>query len=97
MWRRRAFVGLRSMSWNTQPGASGPWPTSRYISGGNAEFTVNVTALVGGEGSPIQASDTLSIVGDDLLGNLTRGGDYCLDLVGVMAACSRTRTGHASF
>jgi hypothetical protein len=77
------------LGWNNQPGASGPWPHSRYLTRGFSKFTINVTALLGGEGSSIQAADSLGIINDNLVGGVTQGGDFCLDLVGG-AGCART-------
>lgn len=73
-------------SWNQQPGASGPWPSTRYISGygwgGNgAQWTLDLAAAASGAGSTVMASDHLNIIDDNLVGGISRGGDFCLDLV----------------
>ena len=75
-----------SPSWNSQPGASGPWPHSRYISGygwsgAGSVFTLDVAAAQTAAGTRVVASDHLGIIDDDLVGGVTRGGDFCLDLV----------------
>ncbi len=79
------LLSCRPVSYNTQPGASGPWPHSRYVVRGGTTWTVNVTALVSDAGAALQASDTLGIINDDLVGGVTQGGNFCLDLVRVRA------------
>ena len=69
-------------SWNNQRGASGPWPHTRYVQGGwswagssfvwRANFSLPAT--------PIAASDTTGIYDDDMVGHVTQGGAFCLQL-----------------
>jgi hypothetical protein len=40
-----------------------------------------VCVALGSEGTSIMASDHLYIIDDNLVGNVTEGGDFCLDLV----------------
>ncbi len=71
--------------WNNDPGASGPIAHSRYIMGygwlpsSMASYLGNLTALLSNATSTLQA-DADDILDDDLLGNVTVGGDFCLDL-----------------
>ena len=72
---------------NNQPGASGPVAHSRYISGFSWSGAGSVWALdlaaaqaPGGAGTRIAATDG-GLLDDDLVGGVTRGGDFCLDLV----------------
>ena len=68
--------------WNNQAGASGPWPHTRYISGGyswagnsfawRADFSKASTSIA--------ASDETGILDDDLVGGVTHGGTFCLQL-----------------
>ena len=70
------------VGWNTQGGASGPWPHTRYVTpGGGMRFTLNLAHLTGSSGGAIMAADTLNIVNDNLVGTLTTGGQFCLDFV----------------
>jgi hypothetical protein len=69
------------MAYNMQTGASGPWPSTRYVmNGGPTDFTVDVAALFSPTGTSIQAADTAGIINDNLIGNVTHGGEYCLTL-----------------
>lgn len=70
-----------SPSWNTQVGASGPHPHTRYISGyswsgSSAVWLLDPTA----PSTPITASDKTGIIDDDLVGHVTKGGAFCLQL-----------------
>ena len=71
-----------SPNWNNQPGASGPWPSTRYIQGfgwGGTSFswTLDLTT----PSTTIMAVDHTGIIDDDLVGHVTAGGDFCLELV----------------
>ena len=77
-----SFTGRQGyFGWNNQPGASGPWPHSRYLTSGGGVFTINLAAAQGSAGSTITAADHTGIINDDLVGGVTTGGDFCLDLV----------------
>jgi len=72
--------------WNNQVGASGPWPHTRYILGygfetSTAIYEMDLNAAKTALGTSIQASDHTGILDDNLLGKITRGGNFCLDLV----------------
>lgn len=72
--------------WNNQDGASGPWPHARYIFGygfikNSNTYELDLNAAKNGVGTSIVASDHLGIIDDDLLGKISRGGNFCLDLV----------------
>lgn len=60
-------------SYNNQPGASGPWPHTRYVPASKDTFTINVNTLQS-TGSSIMAADQQSIINDDLVGGITVGG-----------------------
>jgi len=67
--------------WNNQPGASGPWPHTRYVDAANPMiWTFDLEGLKSPAGGPVMASDTLGIFDDDLVGGVTVGGKFCLDL-----------------
>lgn len=51
-----AADGQGGPGWNTQAGASGPWPHTRYISNNEGVFTMDLTAPK----TAIQAADTLT-------------------------------------
>ena len=69
------------MMYNTQEGASGPWPGTRYIAnGGPTDYAIDLPSLFSPTGAQIQAADTSGIVNDNLVGNVTVGGKYCLAL-----------------
>jgi hypothetical protein len=75
-----------SPQWNNQVGASGPWPHTRYILGygfetSTAIYEMDLNAAKTALGTSIQASDHTGILDDNLLGKITRGGNFCLDLV----------------
>ncbi len=53
----------------------------RYVTDGGATWTINTNAVATSVGSSIMASDHVSIIDDDLVGHVTAGGDFCLDLV----------------
>ena len=68
------------------PPSAGPWPHTRYVAGypwstGNGPWTMDLSAAVNGPGTPIQASDSLHIIDDDLVGHVSVGGAFCLDFV----------------
>jgi hypothetical protein len=70
---------------NNQPGASGPVPHSRYISGyswsgAGSVWALDLAAAQAPAGTRIAATDG-GLLDDDLVGGVTRGGDFCLDLV----------------
>jgi alpha-galactosidase len=81
------ITGDPSPKVNNQFGASGPVPHSRYIFGeswdgvSSAPWIANLTALLSNGTVPtqIQAAAT-NLYDDDLVGNVTVGGDFCLDL-----------------
>jgi Alpha galactosidase A/Alpha galactosidase C-terminal beta sandwich domain/Ricin-type beta-trefoil lectin domain len=65
------------LNWNTQVGASGPIPHSRWLNnppwGSAGQFTWNPST-----GGPVQANSD-SIINDNGVGSVTIGGDFCLD------------------
>lgn len=63
--------------WNNQVGATGPHPYSRYVESYAGAFTINLSNLQGPTGSTIIAADG-GIIGDDLLGDVTLGGQVWL-------------------
>lgn len=67
------------VGYNMQFGASGPLPSSRYVIQSTAVFTLDPVGINNGTGSRIQAAAN-NIINDDLVGNVTTGGDFCLDL-----------------
>jgi hypothetical protein len=71
--------GNNAVGWDGQFGASGPVPHSRYIISGGSPYNLNYAALVGGAGSVI-AANASNIVDDNLVGNVTSSGGFCLDL-----------------
>lgn len=71
--------GTQGVTWNGQFGASGPWPYTRYLLGGSSGlFTLDINGLTNGTGSVIAAASN-TIISDDLVGNVTTSGGYCLD------------------
>jgi alpha-galactosidase len=70
---------------NSQVGGSGPWPHTLYTSSypwhQSSLVTVDASAALGGSPVTILYANTHSLIDDDLLGNITVGGDFCLDLV----------------
>lgn len=66
--------------WNNQAGASGPWPHTRYVGGrsggGGGVWTLDLSTPT----TTIVASDHLTIYDDDLVGHVSVGGDFCLDI-----------------
>lgn len=83
-----------SVAWNGQYGASGPLPHSRYITQGGGVFTFNLSALVNGTGTTIVAASN-AIINDDLVGNVTTGGVFCLDVstIGMLEVWMAPLTG----
>ena len=76
------LLDIGKSNYNNQQGASGPWPHTRYVQGGwswagNA-FVWRANLSI--PASPIAASDTTGILDDDLVGGVTRGGAFCLQL-----------------
>ena len=69
--------GLTGPGWNNQPGASGPWPHTRYVTGNGGMWTLDLSL----PSTPVLASDSLGIIDDDLVGGVSLGGEFCLDLV----------------
>jgi len=69
------------LSYSNGQGESGPWPHSRYVAAGGNTFTINLAAAQTPSGSTIEAADHTGIINDNLVGNVTLGGDFCLDLV----------------
>jgi len=68
--------------WNMQVGASGPWPHTRYMSSSSSSmYEMNLDAAINGRGTSLVASDHVNIIDDNLLGKITKGGNFCLDLV----------------
>lgn len=72
-----------SLNYNNQVGASGPFPGTRYTSSfpwnGASKWNVNLDTLQT-TGSTIQPVDTTGIINDNLVGTVTTGGTFCLDL-----------------
>jgi len=60
--------------------ASGPWPHTRYVTGGGPQWIVNLTAASSPGGTMIQAADTTGIIDDDSVGFVAQGGKFCLDV-----------------
>ena len=73
-----------ALAFNNQPGASGPWPLTRYAqvdfwNPNGAPFALDLAAPA----APIRTLAT-GILNDDLVGGITRSdADFCLDLVGA--------------
>ena len=63
--------------YNMQEGASGPWPNSRYLEDNGGVFNINGPL----SNLRIVASDHVGIINDNLVGNVTNGGLFCLDAV----------------
>jgi hypothetical protein len=79
-----ALYALGGMQFNNQIGASGPWPHTRYISGGYSwdktpQYLWLADFSAGTPSTTIRANDG-NIIDDDLIGNVTSGGDFCLQL-----------------
>jgi hypothetical protein len=65
------------VGWNNAAGASGPWPHTRYITGGNQPFTLDLST----PNTTILAVASGSVLNDDSVGGVTvGGGPFCLDL-----------------
>jgi hypothetical protein len=77
-----ALVGSGgSPSWNNQAGASGPLPHTRYIQGYDWDGESTVWLLDPAAASTaVRANDNTSIIDDDLVGHVSQGGDFCLQL-----------------
>lgn len=77
------ITGISPPSWNSQFGASGPLPHTRYITGWSwasaSTWVLDYPSFVNGSGSSIQAAAN-DIANDNQVGNVTIGGDFCLDL-----------------
>jgi len=71
--------GTNPVGWDGQFGASGPLPHTRYIINGASPYNLNASALVSGVGSVIGAAAD-NIIDDNMVGNVTTGGSFCLDL-----------------
>lgn len=70
---------------NNQAGASGPWPHTRYTQSysyhaGGGIVTLDAGAALAGAAVPIQWADTRTVYDDDLVGGVTQGGAFCLDI-----------------
>ena len=79
------FVGLHrtGLTYNNAPGASGPWPHTRYASGGSPGSSVAwAGTAVPGQASPLCLVSGAGIIDDDLIGDAhpSTGGLWCLDL-----------------
>jgi alpha-galactosidase len=80
------LYSIGNSGWNNQPGASGPWPHTRYVEGGwswagdRFSWEANFTPSSASSTSAVRASDRTSILDDDLVGGVTHGGDFCLAL-----------------
>ena len=66
-----------SVGFNNNAGASGPWPHTRYLAGGSTVFLLDLAA----PSTSVQAQDTATILDDNSVGQVTVGGEFCLDLV----------------
>ena len=75
------LTGPQSLGYSNQAGASGPWPHTRYISNGASEWNIDLAAVQAPAGARLRIADTANVLDDDLVGGVTRGGDFCLDLV----------------
>ena len=73
------------LSVNSQVGGTGPWPHTLYTDSypwhPYSVVTVDASAAANGAPTAIQWADTHSLIDDDLLGNVTVGGAFCLDVV----------------
>ena len=69
------------VNYNNQVGASGPWPGTRYISSNSWDASGAALTLNPAQPGPIAASDTTGIINDNLVGGVSTGGEFCLDLV----------------
>lgn len=77
-----ALYALSGMGFNNQVGASGPWPHTRYISGGYSwdktpQYLWLADFSAGTPSTTIRANNN-NIIDDDLVGGVTAGGDFCL-------------------
>ena len=68
--------GGSGVGFNNNPGASGPWPHTRYLAGGSTPFAMDPSA----PSTAVTAEDHSGILDDDGIGHVTRGGAFCLDL-----------------
>lgn len=70
---------------SSQEGGSGPWPHSAYARStlsSDSKVTIDLNAAINdGASVPLQWSDTLNLIDDDLVGGVTVGGKFCLDVV----------------
>lgn len=70
--------------WYATPLGSGPVPHAQYATGAGAPkpwAVADLDALVHGSGSALRAGDEARIPDNDLVGNITVGGAFCLDVV----------------
>lgn len=70
--------------WYAAPLGSGPVAHSQYATGAGAPkpwAVADFDALVRGPGSALRAGDEARIPDNDLVGNVTLGGPFCLDIV----------------
>ena len=86
--------------WYTMPLGSGPVPHSQYATGAGTPkpwVIADYDALVSGEGSELRAGDEARIPDNDLIGNVTTGGPFCLDVVpaGMLETWAGPLTGGA--
>jgi Alpha galactosidase C-terminal beta sandwich domain/Ricin-type beta-trefoil lectin domain len=68
------------LGYSNQAGASGPWPHTRWMTQGSALWTVDFNAAQSPTGTSFMVADQENIIDDDLIGNVTIGGKFCLDL-----------------
>jgi len=64
----------KGVGWNTQFGASGPLPHTRWLAGGDAVFAFDPSSAAG---SSLAATAT-DVIDDDGVGHVTSGGDFCI-------------------
>ena len=70
--------------WYAAPLGSGPMPHTQYAQGAGTPkpwAVADFGALVDGRGSQLRAGDTAHIPDNDLVGGVTYGGAFCLDVV----------------
>ena len=71
---------LGNVGYNNEPDSSGPWPHSRYIVSGSPVWSIDLSKADSGEGTLIQVADTSIVIDDDLVGGISLGGAFCLDI-----------------
>eukprot|EP00040_Diaphanoeca_grandis_P029876 m.175804 g.175804 ORF g.175804 m.175804 type:complete len:713 (-) comp31831_c0_seq2:101-2239(-) len=68
--------GNLKLGYSNDFGESGPVPHSRWVQSGGNTFTLDLSAT----STSIESTDTTNIIDDDNVGNVTKGGRFCLEL-----------------